>query len=76
MFTLDSSVFVGLSAGALDGGSFVIGKAAVDAADRIVYDKNTGSLLFDSDGDGDAAAIRFAIVSGGRPLAADDFLIS
>lgn len=75
VFKLDGSVFLGLSAGALDDGSFVIGKAAVDAADRLVYDKNTGSLLFDSDGDGDAAAIRFAIVSGGRPLAADDFLI-
>ena len=75
VFRLDSSVFDGLEAGALDAESFVIGTAAVDGNDRIVYDRNSGALLFDADGYGGAAVIRFAIVTGGISVAAEDFLI-
>ncbi len=75
VFRLDSSVFAGLEAGALDAESFVIGTAAVDGNDRIVYDKNSGALLFDADGNGGAAAIRFTTVTGGISMAAEDFLI-
>lgn len=75
VFRLDSSAFAGLAVGALEAESFVIGTAAVDGNDRIVYDKNSGALLFDADGGGGASAIRFAIVTGGISLAANDFLI-
>lgn len=75
VFRLDSSVFVGLAAGALDAQAFVIGKAAIDADDCIVYDKASGALLFDMDGVGGAAAVRFATVDRGTSLAADDFLL-
>jgi serralysin len=72
---LDSSVFAGLAAGALDAESFVIGTAAADGNDRIVYDKDSGALLFDADGYAGVAAIRFATVTGGVSVAAEDFLV-
>ncbi len=75
VFRLDSSVFDGLLAGALGAESFVIGTAAVDGNDRIVYDKDSGALLFDADGNGGAAAIRFATVTGGISVTAEDFLV-
>ncbi|MBP1861451.1 calcium-binding protein [Rhizobium herbae] len=75
VFRLDSSIFVGLAAGALSAEAFVIGKAALDGNDRIIYDKASGALLFDADGAGGASAIKFAMVTRGISLAADDFLL-
>ena len=54
---------------------FVIGAAAQDADDRIVYDDTTGALLFDSDGVGGAAAVQFAVVNTGLALTNLDFLV-
>ncbi|APO66889.1 serralysin-like metalloprotease domain-containing protein [Rhizobium gallicum] len=73
VFRLDSSVFAGVVAGALDAGAFAKGTAALDKDDHIIYDTCSGRLLFDSDGSGDAAAVAFAAVSHGTSLAADDF---
>ena len=53
----------------------VSGTAAQDANDRIIYDSNTGTLLYDSDGDGGTAAIQFATVSTGLALTNLDFLV-
>lgn len=72
---LDSTAFSGLIAGALDAASFVLGKAAVDADDRIIYNKNTGALLFDADGAGGAAAVKFAMLTCGTSVTAGDFFI-
>ncbi|TCL73605.1 Ig-like domain-containing protein [Rhizobium sp. BK251] len=71
--SLDSSVFAGMTAGALDPDAFVKGKAALDADDRIIYDKASGHLLYDADGSGDAAAVIFATLNHGTALTADDF---
>lgn len=70
---LDSAVFAGVTAGALDAEAFVRGRAAIDADDRVIYHKSTGRLLFDEDGSGDADAVVFATVSRGTTLTADDF---
>ena len=76
LFRLDRSVFAGLiSAGPLFGAEFVIGRHAVDDSDRIVYDKASGDLLFDADGAGGAAAVKFAAVDPGTSLTADDFAV-
>ena len=40
---LDDAVFAGLTPGALPAGAFVIGSAAGDANDRIIYDSATGN---------------------------------
>jgi Ca2+-binding RTX toxin-like protein len=73
---LENAVFKGLHAGVLKAAAFWIGKAAHDADDRIVYNKATGALSFDSDGSGHHAAIQFATLSN-RPanLAANDFVV-
>jgi serralysin len=53
----------------------VIGAAAQDAQDRIIYNSATGALLYDSDGVGGAAAVQFAELSAGLALTNLDFLV-
>ncbi|ACP25781.1 putative calcium-binding hemolysin-like protein [Sinorhizobium fredii NGR234] len=75
LFKLDAAVFTTLSVGTLDSAAFAYGKIAADEDDRIVYDEARGELFYDADGSGGADAVRFAIVSGGSSLSAEDFLV-
>jgi Ca2+-binding RTX toxin-like protein len=59
----------------LTAAEFVIGTAAQDASDRVIYNNATGVLLYDADGVGGAAAIRFAEVTPGLALTHLDFLV-
>ncbi|MDI7863272.1 Ig-like domain-containing protein [Rhizobiaceae bacterium n13] len=70
---LDSAVFAGMAPGALDADTFVRGKAALDADDRIIYHKASGYLFFDADGSGGEDAVVFASLSPGTSLDVDDF---
>jgi Ca2+-binding RTX toxin-like protein len=73
---LENAVFKTLAAGALAPAAFVVGTAAADASDRIIYDPATGALLYDSDGTGAAAAVQFAVLDTvPTTLAASDFLV-
>ena len=49
---LSHTIFSGLSLGQLDAGAFVLGTAARDQDDRIIYDQATGRLFYDLDGTG------------------------
>ena len=62
---LDNAVFAGLSEGALAAGAFVVGSAARDLDDRIIYNAATGEIFFDADGNGAGAALLFATVTVG-----------
>lgn len=73
---LDSAVFSGLVAGAMDSGAFVLGKSALDADDRVIYNKNSGALMFDADGAGGLAAVKFAMLTCGTSITAADFFIT
>ena len=75
MIRLDSSVFVGLQAGPLFAAVFAIGDKAIDDSDHILYNDVTGDLLFDVDGVGGAAAVKFAAVDPGTWVTADDFIV-
>jgi Ca2+-binding RTX toxin-like protein len=70
---LDHNVFSALSTGALNANAFVIGSAALDADDRILYDAGSGNLYYDADGNGAGAAVLFATVQGNPVILASDF---
>ncbi|MBD2502393.1 DUF4347 domain-containing protein [Anabaena azotica] len=53
----------GLVAGNLDPSQFILGSAAADAGDRLIYNQTTGALLFDVDGTGSNAAVQIATVA-------------
>lgn len=73
---LENRVYAGLGkAGPLPSDAFHIGAAAHDASDRIIYSKGSGNLWYDPDGTGFAQPIRFAVLSKGLALSADDFLV-
>lgn len=75
---LASVVFTTLAAGALAAAAFVATATgvALDASDRIIYDTDSGALLYDADGDGvGSAAIQFATLDPGLGLSASDFVV-
>jgi serralysin len=76
MILLDDAIFSSsLGLGNISAGEFVIGTAAQDSNDRIIYDGNTGALSYDSDDNGGTAAIQFAELSAGLGLTHLDFLV-
>jgi Ca2+-binding RTX toxin-like protein len=73
---LENAVFTGLTQGAfLPAGDFVVGAAAVDASDRIIYNQATGNLFFDQDGNGAAAQVLFANLANTPVLTSNDFFV-
>jgi len=72
---LDNAVFTALTTHKFSSGAFYSGAAAHDATDRIIYDPETGALLYDSDGTGPAAAVQFAELGSALAVSARDFYV-
>ena len=73
---LARSVFTKIAKkGVLTKSAFYIGAAAHDANDRIVYNKKTGALFYDSDGKGGHAAIQIATLTKSLLLTNKDFYV-
>jgi hypothetical protein len=72
---LAKTIFTTLLSGSLSADAFVIGAAAADASDRIVYNKTTGALFYDGDGQGGAAQVQFATLDTGLALASNDIFV-
>lgn len=73
---LSKSVFTKLAKkGALAKGAFYAGTAAHDKDDRLVYNKKTGALFYDQDGNGSHAAIQMATLSKSLKLTHKDFFV-
>jgi hypothetical protein len=74
---LDDAIFKKIGA-SLDAREFYAKSGATsahDKDDRIIYDKKTGILYYDSDGKGGEAAIQFATLSSKPAIGAEDFSI-
>jgi len=70
---LSSRVFRALGGpGPLDPNFFVIGAAAADGNDFIIYDDATGRLYYDRDANGAGAQVHFATLQGNPVLSAAD----
>jgi Ca2+-binding RTX toxin-like protein len=75
---LDDAVFTGMAGGFAGASLFYAAAGATAAAtstQRIVQNTTTGDLFFDADGEGGAAAIRFASVQPGALMYAHDFFV-
>ncbi|NJL07762.1 MAG: calcium-binding protein [Methylacidiphilales bacterium] len=73
---LENAIFTALrSTGTLSSSAFYAGAAAHDSSDRIIYNPNTGALIYDPDGTGAAAAVEFARLDKGLAVQANDFLV-
>jgi serralysin len=73
---ISNTVFKGLGAdGVLSAALFVVGSAALDANDRVVYDSATGYVSYDNNGTGVGGIHILALVGAGLALTAADVLI-
>lgn len=63
---LDSAVFAGIGTvgTSLAAAAFIIGAVATTSAHRIVYNSESGALLYDADGSGAVAAVQWASLTG------------
>jgi hypothetical protein len=74
---LSKSFFLALSGpGTLTSAEFYKGQHAHDADDRIIYDKATGALLYDSNGSVGGGEVQFAKLDKGLHLHASDFIVT
>ncbi|HTV71562.1 MAG TPA: calcium-binding protein [Rhizobiaceae bacterium] len=65
---LDNAVFTKIGAlGALKSTAFKLSTQALDADDRIIYNRTTGQIFYDADGSGAGGAINFATLTT-KPL--------
>jgi Ca2+-binding RTX toxin-like protein len=74
---LDDAIFTALGVGPLAGSAFranATGNAA-DSSDRIIYEKDTGKLFYDADGNGAGARVQFALLANKATIKASDFEI-
>jgi serralysin len=76
-FQLENAIFTRLGAGVhpLSALFFRAGAAALDANDYIVYNKATGALFYDVNGNGAGGAIQFATLTNHATLTAADFYV-
>ena len=72
---LDSSVFAGLSKGALASKNFVLASKYDGQKKVVIYDKASGTLSYDANGGTGKDAISFAKVSKGLNLDNGDFFV-
>jgi Ca2+-binding RTX toxin-like protein len=61
---LENAIFTGIAAGTLSAAAFRVGTKALDASDRIIYNKSNGNVFYDADGNGARAQVLFAKLTG------------
>ena len=71
---LDDDFFAALPSGKLSSSAFETGKKADDPKDRIIYDKKSGAVSYDPDGEGGQQQVQFATLDKNTKLKASDFV--
>lgn len=61
--------------GKLDASNFVLGDRATEANHHFLYERSTGALSYDADGNGAGEAVQVAQSKAGTALGASDFLL-
>jgi Ca2+-binding RTX toxin-like protein len=76
--SLENAIFTKLTTtGTLNAAWFkIIGTAALDSNDYILYDQTTGALSYDADGSGAGQAIRIAVLGTNLALTNADFVVT
>ncbi len=73
---LENAIFTKLTTtGVLAVDRLVLGAAAVDSNDFVVYNAGTGALLYDADGSGAGVAVQIATLGVGLALTNADFVV-
>ncbi len=75
---LENAIFTALkTTGVLNAQAFTANAAGVaqDGLDRIIYETDTGKLIYDSNGNAAGGAVHFATLSAGLALTNADFLV-
>ncbi|WP_156481709.1 choice-of-anchor I family protein [Anabaena sp. 4-3] len=62
-----------LTAGSLDSSLFVLGTSATTETHRLIYNRTTGELFFDTDGSGSTESVKIALFSNRAALTAASF---
>lgn len=76
LLQLENAIFAKLgSAGAMKSDYFKLSTQTQDANDYIVYNKATGGLFYDADGNGAKTGVQFAALLASPTLTAADFVI-
>jgi Ca2+-binding RTX toxin-like protein len=75
-FLLENGVMPSLGAkGALDTNFFFTGATAHESDDHVIYNRATGALVYDSNGNADGGTTLLAVLSSKPPLSALDFAV-
>jgi len=73
---LENAVFKKLTkTGVLNKAYFTIGSAAKDSNDYIIYNKTTGDLFYDANGNVAGGQVAFANIGKGKTIAYNDFVV-
>ncbi len=72
---LGKSIFKALGA-TVSRDEFFVGSGAHDSSDHIIYNKATGALIYDTNGDASGGTTTFAILDKGLTLTFADFLMA
>jgi Ca2+-binding RTX toxin-like protein len=72
---LENSIFKGTGSGTLNSAYYYAGTKAHDSSDRIIYNKATGALYYDSDGTGSHSQIQFATLTTKPTISYNDFVL-
>jgi serralysin len=75
LFNLDRHIFTAIDKGALSSDEFVLGTKALDDDDHIIYDRGSGKLYYDDDGEGGHKQHLLAMLDNHAKVSADDIFI-